>query len=299
MKYLKSLFSIIFLLFIFSCGSKDDSQKNKLTVVVTILPQKYLVDRISGGRVNCFVLVCEGQNPHSYEPTAKQISEISQSKIWFLSGVDMEIALKDKIASISRGLMIVDITEGVNFRRTDAHEHEEAENEHHHNSTDADKHIWLGREPLKIMSRSILQTLVSLDSNSKDFYEENYKKLITDIDSVFEELKIKLAPLKGRKVFVYHPAFGYFCDDFDIKQVAIETGGKEPDAPSIAKLIKLAKDEGAIAFFVQKQFPSLAAKKIAQSIGAEVVMLDPLSYDLIDNLKLMGEALAKYANKGK
>jgi zinc transport system substrate-binding protein len=299
MKYLKSLFSIIFLLFIFSCGSKDDSQKNKLTVVVTILPQKYLVDRISGGRVNCFALVCEGQNPHSYEPTAKQISEISQSKIWFLSGVDMEIALKDKIASVSRGLMIVDITEGVNFRKTDAHEHEEAENEHHHNSTDADKHIWLGREPLKIMSRSILQTLVSLDSNSKDFYEENYKKLITDIDSVFEELKIKLAPLKGRKVFVYHPAFGYFFDDFGIMQVAVEAGGKEPDARSLANLIALAKKEKPVAIFVQKQFPVTAADKIARSAGAEVVMLDPLSYEWIDNIRAMGNTLIKYSHKVK
>ena len=101
--------------------------------------------------------------------------------------------------------------------------------------------------------------------------------------------------LAGSKVFVFHPSFGYFLDEFGITQEAVETGGKEPTAQTLARLIDEAKQDKPSAIFVQAQFPVSAAKKIADSVGAKVVPLDPLAPDWLDNLKRIGDALEKNA----
>jgi zinc transport system substrate-binding protein len=113
------------------------------------------------------------------------------------------------------------------------------------------------------------------------------------IDDEFDSLKIILEPLKGRNVFVYHPSFGYFLDEFDIHQEAVEAGGKEPGPRQLNDLIVKLKTEQAAAIFVQAQFPVNAAKTLAAAVDAELISLDPLAYDWLENIRLMGQALKK------
>jgi zinc transport system substrate-binding protein len=92
---------------------------------------------------------------------------------------------------------------------------------------------------------------------------------------------------------VYHPAFGYFLDDFGIKQEAVETGGREPTPRQLGALIAKAKAEKVQVIFVQAQFPVESARTAARAAGAELVSLDPLSGDWLANIRVMGEALAR------
>ncbi|MDR3342873.1 MAG: zinc ABC transporter substrate-binding protein, partial [Treponema sp.] len=108
-------------------------------------------------------------------------------------------------------------------------------------------------------------------------------------------LREELSPLKGKTVFVYHPSFGYFLDEFGMVQAAVESGGKEPTPRELSGLIEKAKQEGVAAIFVQAQFPVQAARTAAASIGAELVALDPLSPDWLQNIRAMGDALKKAA----
>jgi zinc transport system substrate-binding protein len=90
---------------------------------------------------------------------------------------------------------------------------------------------------------------------------------------------------------VYHPSFGYFLDEFGIRQQAVETGGKSPGPRDLNRLIMLAKQERPAAIFIQSQFPVNAAKTVADAAGAELVSLDPLAPDWLANIRIMGEAL--------
>jgi zinc transport system substrate-binding protein len=81
-------------------------------------------------------------------------------------------------------------------------------------------------------------------------------------------------------------------------QKAIETGGKEPTAKNLTSMIEEAQRGGIKAIFVQAQFPISAAKNVAQAIGAEVLPLDPLAYDWLDNIELMGNTLVKVLSGG-
>jgi zinc transport system substrate-binding protein len=154
-----------------------------------------------------------------------------------------------------------------------------------------DRHTWLGREPAKILAAHIRDALSGIEPEGAELFAENCRALGEEIDAEFAALRGELAPLEGRNVFVYHPAFGYFLDEFGIRQMAVETGGKSPGPRDLNRLIAAAKQERAAAIFVQAQFPVTAAKTVADAAGAELVSLDPLAPDWLANIRRMGEAL--------
>lgn len=291
---------------VFGAGKADAAAK-KPTVAVSVIPQKYFVDRISGGRVDAMVLVGPGQSPHSYEPTPRQMASLSAASAWLSIGVDFEIGLKPKIAALYPTLPIVDTTAGIEYRTLEAHSHEGEEGDHHEGEELAededhvdepggkDVHVWLGRQPVKAMAADIRDALAKIDPAGEAEYRKNHDAFVKDVDAAFDSLKKDLARLRGQTVFVYHPSFGYFFDEFGIVQEAVETGGKEPTQKALAELVRSAKEDGAKVIFVQAQFPAAAAKTVADSIGGAVVTIDPLAPDWLENIGRIGEALKKAA----
>jgi zinc transport system substrate-binding protein len=227
------------------------------------------------------------------------MSGLAEARAWILSGAEFEISLRPKIESLFPSLLIVDGTQGVSFRTLETHDDEDdpsfltALPARPHSSLEIDRHTWLGSEAAKILAAHIRDTLCVIDASGADQYKKNYENLVGDIDAEFAALKTGLAPLRGRVVFVYHPSFGYFLDEFGIRQEAVEAGGKEPGPRDLQRLIALAKRENAAAIFVQAQFPVSAAGTVAEAAGAELVSLDPLAADWLANIRRMGESLKK------
>lgn len=280
----------------FAMGSRDAVVASKPMIAVSILPQGYFVQRISGGMVDCIVLVGPGQDPHSYDPTPAQMASLSRSEAWVLSNTDFELGLLPKVKNLYPSLTIVDGTDGVAFRKMAPHTHEgEAAPATPATGLEIDRHTWLGRTPAKIMAAHIRDTLVNLDPANKVAYDANYAALVADIDREFDALIPRLAPLKGKTVFVFHPAFGYFFDEFGIEQEAVETGGKEPTAKALSALVEEARKDQVKVIFVQAQFPVSAAKTLADEVGAKVLPLDPLAADWLGNIERMGAALIQGA----
>lgn len=276
---------------LFAQGRSEKQETDmKPTIALSILPQEYFLQRIAGDLVNSVVLVGEGQSPHSYEPTPSQMAALAKAKAWILSGTDFELVLEDKVASLYPNLLVVDGTAGVTFRSLEAHDDHD-EHAIGEDSLERDRHTWLGWEGAKILSGHILETTIKLLPEQRALLEANYRLLLADIDATFLGLKEKLKPLAGRKVFVYHPSFGYFFDEFGLVQEAVEIGGKEPTAKDLSLLIQKAKSEKAVALFVQKQFPLTSAQTVAKAAGAKVLALDPLARDWMENITQMGDAL--------
>lgn len=235
MRKIKRIYSIMIILMLgagllFAQGKSDRQKPDmKPTVALSILPQQYFVQRIAGDLVHSVVLVGEGQSPHSYEPTPSQMAALANAKAWILSGTDFEQVLVGKVSSLYPNLLVVDGTGGVIFRSLEAHDHDDHDGHDHvvgEDSLERDRHTWLGWESAKILANHVLSTTITLLPEQKALLEANHQQLIAEIDATFLSLKAKLAPLAGRKVFVYHPSFGYFFDEFDLIQEAVEIGGK-------------------------------------------------------------------------
>ncbi|MDC7244511.1 MAG: zinc ABC transporter substrate-binding protein [Sphaerochaetaceae bacterium] len=280
---------------LFAAGEIESTETGKTKVAVSIAPQAFAVSRVAGDLVEVITLVGPGQSPHNYETTPRQMADLAESEAWFLSGTDFENALVPKVTALYPDLPVIDTTEGVTFRMMDEHSHEdEHEDEHSHEDEHDmvyDKHTWLSKDPYIIQVNHIADTLSAIDAENASVYKENAAEFITEIEQLFAQLRKDLAPLSGSTVFVYHPAFGYFLDEFNISQEAVETGGKEPTAKTLAALIEEAQEEEVKAIFVQEQFPKEAAKSVADAVGAQVLSLDSLAYDWLENIRKMGDTL--------
>jgi zinc transport system substrate-binding protein len=316
LKFWESLNNFVLLAFwaflFLSCGNekkialKTDAGKNeaKPLIALSILPQNYFARRIGGDLIETVVLAGPGQNPHNYEVSPRQMSGLAKADAWILSGAEFEISLKSKIAGAFPTLKIIDGTEGVRFRFLEDADHNGSAGLREAgasastldpSSPELDRHSWLGLEPAKIMATHIRDFLCADDEEHAGLYRRNCEELFADMDREFEKLRKDLAPLKGEAVFVYHPSFGYFLDEFGIRQEAVETGGKEPAPRQLRKLIEKARAEKVKAIFVQAQFPVESAEAAARAVGAELVSLDPLAEDWLANIVRIGEALKKSA----
>jgi len=290
---LKYVCAVIFIIFFSISCTRQSSQHSSFLIAVSIPPQAWFVSQIAGDKAQTLILVPPGQNPHNYEPTPRQIQSLSRADAWILSGSEFEITLRPKIESLLPRLLIVDGTQGVNFRLLEDHDHYNEDSSFlvSHSSFEIDRHTWLGCQGALILANHILQTFRSLDKANEEYYINRFADVYQDISLAFIKLKKDLAPLNGKSVFVYHPSFGYFLDEFGIIQEAVETGGKEPTPRQLNDLILKMKEEKPQAIFVQAQFPVNAVKTIADSTGAQVIELDPLAENWLENIMYMGQTL--------
>jgi zinc transport system substrate-binding protein len=264
-----------------------------LIVTVSILPQQYFVERIGGERVKVNVMVAPGDSPHNYEPKPEQMTALSQSAAYFSIGVDFEGAWLDKIAAANPNMLMVDTIADVDRLPMAAHSHEGEEDhdeDEEHEEDGLDPHVWTSPELVKIMSQSICAALAQLDPDHQAEYQKNLDQFVQEIDTLEAEIRQDLAGLEGKKFFVFHPAWGYFANDFGLEQIPIETGGTEPSAKELAALIDEARHEGVRVIFVQPEMSTKAAETIAAEIGGSVVPISPLAYDWMSNLSLVAEA---------
>jgi len=273
----------------------------RLKAVVSVLPQAYFVQRVGGEGVEADVLVGPGQDPHTFEPTPQQMARLSEAAVYFRIGMPFETRLLEKIASINRNLKVVDTAEGVELM-----DMPEGEAGHHHDtepaaaghpSGDKDPHIWLDPKLVKMQAETICRALVELDPPGADAYRANLAGFQDDLDRLDQRLAKTLAPLRGREFFVYHPAFGYFAAAYGLKQVAVETGGKEPGPRQVAELVERAKQQGVKVIFVQPQFSDKAARAIARQIGGVVVPMDDLPRDYIASMDRMAGSIEQALGK--
>ncbi len=80
--------------------------KTSLPVVVSIAPQKYMLERIAGDSVAVTVLVRPGADPHSYEPTPAQMRACAGARVWFIIGVPFEDVWLPRIQSAAPNLTV-------------------------------------------------------------------------------------------------------------------------------------------------------------------------------------------------
>ncbi len=266
-----------------------------VNAIVSVLPEKTFVDAIGGDKVHTTVMVLPGNSPHAYEPKPSQMKEISKADIYFAIGVEFEAAWLPKFANQNRQMVIVDASKGITKSAIKAHHHEkkpQTKREHQHEGLDP--HIWTSPANVKIIAANIYQTLISQDPTGSDYYKKNYEAFLKHVDTTDQEIKTILSHTpKGAKFMVFHPAWGYFAKAYNLTQIAIEAGGKNPKPKQVIRLIKEAKDEQVKAVFTAPEFSQKVAEQIAKEVGVPVVAISPLNPNWSQNLIGLAKAIAQ------
>lgn len=257
-------------------------------VFVSIAPQKWLVESVGKDLVHVEMLVKEGQNPHTFEPTPRQVAALSKAGIWFTLDMEFEQQLVRKVRAVAPGLRIVDMSRRVEKMAMVAEDHEhDGETTDHHEEAQFDPHVWLSPRNLQLMAGTIADTLAEADPASAAVYKNNMEAAELQLSELDQQISRRLKPFKGASFYVFHPSFGYFARSYGLVQEPVEFGGKSPGPRRLSALIARARTEGVKVIFVQPQFDPKSAQAVAAAIGGEVVPLDALSEDVIANLETM------------
>jgi zinc transport system substrate-binding protein len=286
------------------CASQPpEVPQGKLVAAVTVLPHAWLVGQIGGPRVEVVALVKPGESAESYQPSDAQISQVARASVYFRTGMPLEESRGFEALRSLRSLKVVDLRQGIVLRELAVHHHHDesedaARHDHDHTADHAgdDPHIWLSPRLLKVQARTVLETLAAIDPPHREEFEANFAALEKRLDAADGEIARRLAPHRGRALFVFHPAWGYFAADYGLRQIAIETEGKEPSDRELTELQEVARREKAKVIFVHPQSGRRSAEAMAQAIGGRVEVIDDLPADppgLLDSLRSTAKLLAE------
>ncbi len=262
-----------------------------LQLFVSVLPLKTFVDKIGGKPVSVQTMVPAGQSPATYSPSPRQIARLAEADAYIRIGVPFESAWLQRIRSANPDMPIIDARQGIELQQLTSHlAHTDPEN-----SVDEmlDPHIWTSPPLAKRILANIHTALVNLAPAHKATFDAGYADYRTTLSELDQHIRQQLAKLDNRYFMVFHPAWGYYADTYGLTQLAIEQAGKSPGAKQITSLVKLAEQHDIHTLFVQPQFNPSLTRRLAKSIGAQVVTIDPLDPAYCDTLRQLTQAIAE------
>ena len=255
---------------------------DRISVFVSIPPQKYLVERIGGDHVQVDVMLAPAQSTETYEPSPKQLAKLASANIYFQICVPFERVLSDVIQEINRSLKIVECSELMLDRDPGGQSRD-----HIDDQQIRDPHVWASPLKAKEIAKQILRELTASEPRSGEYFSANYDSLIVDLDALDARIRDRLKAVKSRYLIVSHPSLGYYTDAYGFKQIAIEQKGKEIQGKALVELIQFARREKIHTVLVQKQFRHASAEILARELDAMVIEFDPFAENYIENLDFL------------
>ncbi|MFA7208781.1 MAG: zinc ABC transporter substrate-binding protein [Parcubacteria group bacterium] len=245
-----------------------DVAAKKLEVVASFYPLYFIAVEIGGDRAAVSDIVPAGAEPHEYEPTARDMAKMENSRIIIMNGAGLEAWGENVEKNIDAGkTTIIWAGEGLAARQMERD-----------GQAETDPHIWLDPSLVRQMAGKIAQAFQQADPENADYYGSNAAALESRLDGLDREYRQGLAGCAEKNIITAHSAFGYLADAYGFNQVAI--AGLSPDAePSLrdlAGISRFAKDNGVKYIFFESLASPKLSETIANEVGAKTLVLDPI-----------------------
>jgi zinc transport system substrate-binding protein len=264
-------------------GSGGSGDGDGVAVLASFYPLQFVVQQVGGDLVDVDSLTPPGAEPHDLELSPAQVDQVGRADlVVYLS--DFQAAVDDAVDA-NPPAHVVDAAQDTELHaaeHAEDGEHTEDGEEHAeddgHGHGSLDPHFWLDPTRLPPVAEDVAAQLSEIDPDNADTYAANadaFTQAMTDLDTRYSE---GLATCDSRTIVTTHEAFSYLAERYDLEQVGIS--GIDPEGePSPARLAEvgdLVRDEGVSTIF----FETLASPKVAQTLadelGVETAVLDPL-----------------------
>ena len=257
---------------LFSCSSAKNDNANKITV--SIEPLRYLTEQIVGDRFEVVTMVPKGSSPETYEPTARQMADLSESILYIKVGeLGFERTWMPRLTSNAPHITVVNSSEGITSHIGD------------------DPHSWMSARNAIIMAHNIYEAVKRIDVKDSVFFRQRLDSLCNVIHATDKYIRQTTAQAHCKSFIIYHPALTYFASDYGLEQLALEEHGREPSAAELEQIISTARAKGVKTMFVQREFANRNVDIITNTIGARKVEINPLGYDWNKEMRRIAEEI--------
>lgn len=289
--------------------TSQSENKDKETIYASFYPIYNLTKQIAGDKFNVKSFTNLNTEVHDFEPSAKDMADLSNAKVLFLSGADLE-SWKDKVEKASK-IEMVDTSKGIDLIKTEDeedhdhehedseedehedsekeedHDHEDGEEEHHHHHGLYDPHVWLSPKNGIIQAKNIAEKLSEIDPENKDYYMGNFEKIKKELEEIDKEYEKKLENKENKKFLVDHEAFSYLARDYGLEQIPLTsiTSTNEADAKTMKNAIDFVKKEKISAIFYEKGGSDKNVKTLADELSLDAKAINTIEYASDDDLK--------------
>ncbi|SDI39245.1 zinc transport system substrate-binding protein [Alteribacillus persepolensis] len=269
---------------------KNGEEETPLHIYTTLYPWQEFTERIGQDEVEVENLVPAGSDVHSFEPTAKTMIRVAEGDVFIYNGAGVDgfsQAVKD--TAEQEGVTTLEVTENMTLQTQREHSHAEDVEGHHHGDeaeadtdshahSDVDPHVWL--DPLLAIeaAENIKTALIELRPDKKQYFEENFQQLKSDLEALHENFKQMAASANRDTFLVSHAGYGYWESRYQLHQIGM-TGlspSNEPSQKQLQQIIQLAQDYEVQHVMLEQNISSKIAEVVQDEIGAEALYLHNL-----------------------
>ncbi len=286
---LSGMRALIMIVAMLGCGGAVAAERPR--IVVGIAPLKWVVESIASNAVEVLVFLKPGQNPHTFEPSGRQVSEMARASAFLYVGLEVESLLANRVSAQNPKLLcravggLQEMPEG-----------------HAHGPNclclqqGRDPHVWLSPTRLEGIAEVCASVLHELLPDQAAALDAGLARTRMRIREVHAEIGEILEPVTGRTLLVYHPSWGVFAREYGLDQLALEEEGRTPAAKHLVGVMTRARQDGVRVLFCNPEAPEAVVKRAAAALGCRVEVADPLASawdtNLLDVARRIAAALA-------
>lgn len=261
-----SILILLLLIFLFSCSKGEERSTGTVRITAVDFPSYDAARAVVGSEEGISLLLPPGVESHSYEPTPKDMIEISESDLVIFTGGDSDQWVYRILSSLDKMPETYVLVDQVELC------HKEHEEEDHHDH-EFDEHVWTSPVNEIAIVDGLCRVLSELDPDNSVKYRENADAYIREIEILDKEFRALLEGKDRVMVFASRFPLVYFAEEYGVEYYAAFPGcaeESEPSARTLAFLIDKIKSENlGYVFNIEFGSPRIASV-IASESGSEV-----------------------------
>jgi zinc transport system substrate-binding protein len=240
-----------------------------------------------------------GASPHAYTMRPSEARSLQDAGLVVWVGPDLTPWLEDPIENLAPAATRVTLQDAPDVRLLPirvggpfepdehAHGHEHADDhghdhDHDHETDRHDGHLWLNPDNAVAAARAVADALGKLDPENAEAYASNAEGFAIEMSTLSRQIEDRLEPVRGQRFLVFHDAYQYFEDRFDIAatgSVALQEG-VSPGAARVAEIHDLVQDEQIVCAFTEPQFEPKLLETVIDGADLRTGVLDPIGATL-------------------
>jgi manganese/zinc/iron transport system substrate-binding protein len=278
--------SVSVALLVSACGQpaaefQGDLSERQIRVVATIGMITDIVQNVGGERVTVTGLMGPGVDPHLYKASEGDVTSLSEADVIFYNGLHLEAKMGEVLEQMGDRIKTVAVTEGVDESLLLSPP--EFEGAH-------DPHIWFDVSLWMEAVRSVRDTLIEMDPQSRDLYRGNADAYLIELEKLHDYVhdRATSVPDDKRVLITAHDAFNYFgrAYGFDVRGLQGISTATEAGAGDVQELASFIAEKKIPAIFVESSVPVRSIEAVQAAVrakGYEVTIGGELFSDAMGN----------------